>query len=373
MMRIWLLGGVAFAAMCSSAYAQQATGLYVSAGVGANWLSGGNHVEGDADTFGFDGPERFPTGSFSFEGRGHDDYDVGPVGVAAVGYDWGMFRAEAELGIRNNDLGHFKGTGDFDRRGVQALDVGIGVGGDGFSYDVSTGHVRTISAMANALLDFDLGPVTIYGGGGLGLANVELNLEGSSDFDTLLAYQGIAGAAYNITPQLAVTAEYRYFATFDDPSFHYEASTAPVDFDARVKLTDFANQSALIGIRYTFAPPAPAAQEVVQARSYLVFFDFDSSQLTPDAQSIVATAAADALKGGSPRLDVTGHTDRSGSDAYNQALSIRRATSVQNALIANGVPADLIVIRGAGESEPLVPTADGVREPQNRRVEIVIN
>src|SRR5690606_3867775 len=147
------------------------------------------------------------------------------------------------------------------------------------------------------------------------------------------------------------------------------ATTA--DFDGEISLDGFENHSALIGLRYTFAPPAPAAAaEVVQARSYLVFFDFDSSALTPDARSIVASAAADALAGGSPRLDVTGHTDRSGSDAYNQALSIRRATSVQNELIANGVPADIIVIRGAGESENLVPTADGVREPQNRRVEI---
>jgi outer membrane protein OmpA-like peptidoglycan-associated protein len=130
----------------------------------------------------------------------------------------------------------------------------------------------------------------------------------------------------------------------------------------------------MIGVRHTwYEGPAPVAAAVIQARTYLVFFDFDSSVLTPDAQAIVQSAAADALAGNSARLDVTGHTDRSGSDAYNQALSIRRATSVQNALIAAGVPASLIVIRGAGENEPLVPTADGVREPQNRRVEIVIN
>jgi outer membrane protein OmpA-like peptidoglycan-associated protein len=274
--------------------------------------------------------------------------------VVAVGYDWGFLRTEAELGFRTNDFSSVSIEGE-------DLDGAI------------EGHTRTISVMANALVDFDLGPVTLYGGGGLGLANIQqnLNIAGIVDGDdtqSLLAWQGIAGVAYNVTQQLAITAEYRYFSTFENVD-----TFEIVDDEYLIEDQRFSNHSALIGVRYTFAPPAPAVQDIVQAKSYLVFFDFDSSQLTPDAQSIVATAAADALAGNSTRLDVTGHTDRSGSDAYNQALSIRRATSVQNALIANGVPADLIVIRGAGESEPLVPTADGVREPQNRRVEIVIN
>jgi outer membrane protein OmpA-like peptidoglycan-associated protein len=330
-MKHYLFGSVAAAALLASsaAFAQQATGLYVSAGVGANWLE-----NTDFDEIG--GP-----------GQGSTDLDVGPVGVVALGYDWGYLRGEAELGIRNND-------GEFE------FCTFI------FCND-NEGHVRTISAMANLLVDFDLGPVTIYGGGGLGIANIEwYNNNGfvdGSSFDTVFAYQGIAGAAFNVTQQLAVTAEYRYFSSFEDPEF--------TEFDT--ENFGFSNHSALIGVRYTFAPPAPAAVVEVQKKSYLVFFDFDRSDLTPDARSIIATAAADALAGGSPRLDVTGHADRSGSDAYNQALSIRRATSVQNELIANGVPADIIVIRGAGESEPLVPTADGVREPQNRRVEIVIN
>jgi OOP family OmpA-OmpF porin len=328
MTRIWLLGGVALLVTSTSAFAQQATGLYVSAGVGANWL------------------ER-SQGSYSNTPDDDMSFDVGPVGVAAVGYDFGMFRAEGELGLRTNDddQEHY----------------------DGHWHD-STGHDRVISAMANALVDFDVGAVTLYAGGGLGLANMERNYFGNQDDDTKVAYQGIAGLAYSVTPQLAVTAEYRYFSTFDDFDFGHDSNT-------NFEKASYASHSALLGLRYTFAAaPAPvAAQEVMQAKSYLVFFDFDSSKLTADAQSIVSTAAADALRGGSPRIDVTGHTDRSGSDAYNQALSIRRATSVQDALVADGVPVSSIVIRGAGESEPLIPTADGVREPQNRRVEIVIN
>nr|WP_238578779.1 OmpA family protein [Inquilinus limosus] len=104
-----------------------------------------------------------------------------------------------------------------------------------------------------------------------------------------------------------------------------------------------------------------------------MFFDFDSSRLTPEARSIVASAATDALRGESTRIDVTGHTDRSGTDAYNQALSVRRAEAVRRELVADGVADSLIIVRGVGESDPLVPTADGVREPQNRRVEIVMN
>jgi outer membrane protein OmpA-like peptidoglycan-associated protein len=70
---------------------------------------------------------------------------------------------------------------------------------------------------------------------------------------------------------------------------------------------------------------------------------------------------------------VTGHADRSGSDAYNMALSLRRANAVKDQLVREGIAANQIVVVGRGESQPLVPTADGVREPQNRRVEIVLN
>jgi len=71
-------------------------------------------------------------------------------------------------------------------------------------------------------------------------------------------------------------------------------------------------------------------------------------------------------------VTATGHTDKSGPDDYNMALSLRRANAVKDALVRDGVPAGVISVVGRGESQPLVPTADGVREPQNRRVEIVL-
>jgi outer membrane protein OmpA-like peptidoglycan-associated protein len=110
----------------------------------------------------------------------------------------------------------------------------------------------------------------------------------------------------------------------------------------------------------------------VSPAGYMVFFDFDKYDLTPEAQQIVQAAAEAARKDGYAKLVVTGHTDTVGSDEYNEALSIRRAEAVQQALIDLGIPADQITTRALGETSPLVPTGDGVREPQNRRAEIEI-
>jgi hypothetical protein len=75
---------------------------------------------------------------------------------------------------------------------------------------------------------------------------------------------------------------------------------------------------------------------------------------------------------GNARITATGHTDTSGPEAYNMALSLRRANAVKDALVREGVPAQAISVIGRGEQGLLVQTGDGVREPQNRRVEIVV-
>jgi len=116
-------------------------------------------------------------------------------------------------------------------------------------------------------------------------------------------------------------------------------------------------------------PPAPAA---APKKNFLVFFDFDRSNITADAQKVITEAATAAKAGNVSRIQLTGHTDRSGSDQYNMALSLRRGEAVKQALIRLGIPAASIAVIGRGESQPLVPTADGVREPQNRRVEILL-
>ncbi len=105
---------------------------------------------------------------------------------------------------------------------------------------------------------------------------------------------------------------------------------------------------------------------------YLVFFDFDSAVIRPEAEPILDRAAKDYRQYGFARIKLVGHADRAGPDWYNDRLSLRRAEAVRKALAARGVPADAMVTIGKGEREPLVPTDDGVREPQNRRVEILI-
>ena len=112
-------------------------------------------------------------------------------------------------------------------------------------------------------------------------------------------------------------------------------------------------------------PPPPAA-----APSYMVFFDWDRSDLSSQAVATIRQASAAWKSGGTPKITAIGHTDTSGPPDYNMALSLRRATTVKNALVREGVPAGSIDTVGKGESELLVQTADGVREPQNRRVEI---
>ena len=118
-----------------------------------------------------------------------------------------------------------------------------------------------------------------------------------------------------------------------------------------------------------YTPPPVQAPQV--ARSYMVFFDFNKSDLTPEAVSIVDQAAKNAGPAKAATLTVTGHTDTVGSDAYNMRLSRRRAESVAAQLEKDGIPSSEITLLAKGKRDLLVPTGDGVREPQNRRVTIV--
>jgi len=130
---------------------------------------------------------------------------------------------------------------------------------------------------------------------------------------------------------------------------------------------------------YQPPPPPPPPQVAVapaplasQGRSFRVFFEFDRANLTREGERVVRDAAEAYRRTGAARVEVTGYTDLSGTPRYDLGLSKRRAESVRAALVAQGVPAGSISQSWRGKQNPLVSTADGVREPQNRRVDIVL-
>lgn len=105
---------------------------------------------------------------------------------------------------------------------------------------------------------------------------------------------------------------------------------------------------------------------------YQVYFGFDQSTVTPEAQGVIAAAAEEYRRTGSAQLSISGYADRAGSDEYNIGLSQRRADAVAAELEANGVPTSMVSTAALGESDPAVPTEDGVAEARNRRVVIVL-
>jgi OmpA-OmpF porin, OOP family len=114
-------------------------------------------------------------------------------------------------------------------------------------------------------------------------------------------------------------------------------------------------------------PPPPPPPE----HTFNLFFDWDRANITPEGQQIVEAAAATYKSEPSVPVQVTGHTDTSGSPAYNLRLSQQRAQNVAAAMVQAGVPQNAMTVTGVGENDLKVPTPPGVREPQNRRVEIV--
>jgi outer membrane protein OmpA-like peptidoglycan-associated protein len=211
----------------------------------------------------------------------------------------------------------------------------------------------------------------------------------SDDVNGSLAYQGIAGLAFPIrwVPGLSATLEYRFMAT-EGVKLRTTATGrvnngAPTTLYSRNTEFDNYNHSIMLGVRYAFNAPRPAVAPVISdapapaaapapTRTYLVFFDFDRADLTDRARQIIAEAAQNAGRVQTTRIEVAGHADRSGSPQYNQRLSQRRADAVAAELGRQGIQRSQITVQAFGESRPLVATADGVREPQNRRVEIVL-
>jgi OmpA-OmpF porin, OOP family len=135
------------------------------------------------------------------------------------------------------------------------------------------------------------------------------------------------------------------------------------------------NHSVMLGIRYNFgwapapAPIMPVAE--VGAKTFLVFFDWDRADLTARSMGIIQDAASYSQGTKYTRIDVDGNTDTSGTPTYNQGLSERRARVVSAQLVRDGVPQAAITMHAYGDTHLLVPTGPNVREPQNRRVDII--
>ncbi|KPM14070.1 flagellar motor protein MotB, partial [Citromicrobium sp. JL31] len=116
--------------------------------------------------------------------------------------------------------------------------------------------------------------------------------------------------------------------------------------------------------------PPPPPQVQCNTGPYIVFFNWDRSDITPEAASVLNNAISAYQNCGNASVMLAGYTDRSGTVQYNLGLAARRNASVRQYMTGRGIPDARISSEAFGEANPRVPTADGVRELQNRRVEI---
>ena len=319
-----LLAAAALIALPVATQAQtlQYPGFYIGAEGGLNWMF--NHTI-NAPQF---GAVANVTPNTGWAAGGH------------VGYDFVGPRVELEGVFRQN-------TG--------TLNVA------GFNFGES---VNQTAIMANLFYDFNAGGVIVpYIGAGAGISFAHVSALGASVNSTNFAYQGIIGVGWNIDEMFRLNLDGRYHGT-----------TGPSAGGGSTFSNNNISLMASIQVKFG-APPAaapPPPPPMVAPPSFMVFFDWDRSNLSAQALNTIKQAAGAFKTKGNARITATGHTDTSGPEAYNMALSLRRANTVKDALVREGVPATAIAVVGRGEAGLLVQTADGVREPQNRRVEIVI-
>lgn len=294
-------------------------------------------------------------------------------GGVVIGYDFGGFRLEAEASYRKTDF-------------EQVVTPLATIAQPTLDADISA-----LSFMGNVLADFgsDDGLQFFFGVGG-GAAKLKSDVAvGGIDFvqgsDWEFAWQGIAGVRAPLSDNLDVGLRYRYFHV-DDFQIGGDNGTSVVG-------GDWTSHSLLGTLTYNFggakaapapapvvrpvAPPPPPPPQPVQAPApmcetgpYIVFFNWDESTITPEAATILDNAVSAYANCGAASVMLAGHTDTSGSTSYNMGLAERRNASVRGYLNSRGISDSRISAEAFGESQLRVPTADGVRELQNRRVEI---
>ena len=225
---------------------------------------------------------------------------TGWMAGGVIGYDFVGPRVELEGIYRNNT-------------------TNVGIPGTALN-----NQVGQLGIMANLLYDFmPASVITPYIGAGAGVGFVDSN---SSLGSTVFAYQGIVGLAWNVDTNFRVSLDGRYYGT-SNPSVNGVGWTNN-------------NFSIMLGLQLKFgdSPVAPPPPPPVGAPpSFMVFFDWDRSNLSAQALNTIKQAAAAYKSKGNARVTATGHTDTSGPEAYNMALSLRRANTVKDALVREGV------------------------------------
>ena len=343
-----------------AANAQAVNGLYVGAGVGINFTlneqvksSRGNNITNLRST-------------------------VGPAAVLSLGWGFGNgLRAELEGSYRYNQIngGTFNAGPAGSSLGGKEQKMGVMVNA---LYDF-VGVVPMVQPYIGVGVGYQWGRYQL--GGGIPTGAFAGTLSSPTSTQGAFAYQANLGAALPIAsiPGLALTAEYRFMGMTGNRSYSTTVvSAAGVRTAGSYTLNSNLNNSVLFGVRYNFgqapapAPAAAIAPAAQAARSYLVFFDWDKYSLSDRAKQIIKEAAENSRKVQYTRIEVNGFTDTSGTPKYNMGLSIRRANAVAAELVKNGVPRNAITAQGFGETKLLVPTGPNVREPQNRRVEIIL-
>ncbi len=362
--RMTLLAATVLAApfaLPTLAQAQPVTGPYVSGGIGYNIMSSQKGKNVILDNQNNTNSVRIVT---------HNGW----TGQGSIGYGFGNgFRVELEGDYYQNNFSksHFAGN-QFP----------------------ASGKEEKYGVFGNVLYDFDVGLPYLFPYLGAGIGWQHSFFDGfSSGYNgavyvnksrATVAYQGIAGLAFPIpgVAGLSATLEYRFMALPASRKYNGVNYVSGVRTNASFTAGSEYNNSILVGMRYQLftpqpVPPAPAPAPVAApapapAQTYLVFFDWDKYNLTPRAVDIIAQAAQASHNQNVTTLNVSGYTDTSGTPKYNLGLSIRRAKAVAAQLVVDGVPQSEIEIHGYGDTHLLVPTGPGVREPQNRRVEIVL-
>lgn len=184
--------------------------------------------------------------------------------------------------------------------------------------------------------------------------------------------------AREMQPDLSAVAQARFDCWIEQQEENFQ----PDDIAAcKKEFLDALQQ--LEGIMPPAAPAAPAAapqepfgdvdpnaQMRAENAMYLVFFDFDKYDINTGAAAVLDSVAQEVRNRQLNGINVVGHADKSGTNAYNMRLATRRSNAIKDALIARGITGDMISTESRGEENPLVETPDGVREPANRRGEI---